>query len=97
MADKTIGSLPVASQLDNDSLLVVEQQSQARSIKGELIKKFAQAAAAESVSAAQKAAEEAQLAKQGADAAKEAAEEARTGAEDAKDAAETAKNAIEPA
>lgn len=54
MADKTIGSLPVASQLDNDSLLVVEQQSQARSIKGELIKKFAQAAAAESVSAAQK-------------------------------------------
>ena len=95
MADKTIGSLPVASQLDNDSLLVVEQQSQARSIKGELIKKFAQAAAAESVSAAQKAAEEAQLAKQGADVAKEAAEEARTGAENAKDAAETAKNAIE--
>ena len=92
MADKTIGSLPVASQLDNDSLLVVEQQSQARSIKGELIKKFAQAAAAESVSAAQKAAEEAQLAKQGADVAKEAAEEARTGAENAKDAAETAKN-----
>ena len=40
MADKTIGSLPVASQLDNDSLLVVEQQSQARSIKGELIKKL---------------------------------------------------------
>lgn len=95
MADKTIGSLPVASQLDNDSLLVVEQQSQARSIKGELIKKFAQAAAAESVSAAQKAAEEAQLAKQGADVAKEAAEEARTGAKNAKDAAETAKNAIE--
>lgn len=27
MADKTIGSLPVASQLDNDSMLVVEQQS----------------------------------------------------------------------
>lgn len=95
MADKTIGSLPVASQLDNDSLLVVEQQSQARSIKGELIKKFAQAAAAESVSAAQKAAEEAQLAKQGAEEAQEAAEEAMAGAEDAKDSAETAKNAIE--
>lgn len=95
MADRTIGDLPVASQLDNDSLLVVEQQSQARSIKGELVKKFAQAAAAESVSAAQKAAEAAQLAKQGAEAAQAEAEAAKIGAEDARDAAEMARDAIE--
>lgn len=95
MADKTIGSLPVASQLDNDSLLVVEQQSQARSIKGELVKKFAQDAAAESVSAAQGAAEKAQLAKQGAEAARAEAEAAKIGAENARDGAETARDAIE--
>lgn len=95
MADKTIGSLPVASQLDNDSLLVVEQQSQARSIKGELIKQFAQAAAAGSVEAAQLAAQKAQLAQQGAEAAQDAAEDAKTGAESAQEAAETARDAIE--
>lgn len=95
MADKTIGSLPVAAQLDNDSLLVVEQQSQARSIKGELIKQFAQAAAAGSVEAAQLAAQKAQLAQQGAEAAQDAAEDAKTGAESAQEAAETARDAIE--
>ena len=39
MADKTIGELPVADHLDDESLLVVEQQSQARSIKGNLPEK----------------------------------------------------------
>lgn len=95
MADKTIGSLPVASQLDDDSLFVVEQQSQARSIKGERVKQFAQAAVAGSVEAAQLAAQQAQLAQQGAEAAQEAAEDAKTGAESAQEAAETAREAIE--
>lgn len=95
MADKTIGSLPVASQLDDDSLLVVEQQSQARSIKGELVKQFAQSAVASSVEAAQLAAQQAQLAQQEAEAAQDAAEDAKTGAESAQEAAETARDAIE--
>jgi len=97
MADKTIGELPVASSLDDESLLVVEQQRQARSIKGILIKNFAQAAAAGSVEAAQKAAATATAAKDGAEAAKTKAETAQTKAEDAQAKAETAKTGAEQA
>lgn len=41
MADKSIGELPAAPALYDDSLLVVEQQSQARSVAGRIIKQFA--------------------------------------------------------
>ena len=41
MADKAIGDLPVAGALYDDSLLVVEQQSEARSIRGSLFKQYA--------------------------------------------------------
>ena len=57
MADKTIGELPVADHLDDESLLVVEQQSQARSIKGILIRKFARESAEGQVEEAKRAAE----------------------------------------
>lgn len=67
MADKTIGELPVATQLDDESLLVVEQQSQARSIKGLLIKKFARESAKGHVEEAKRAAEAAAAAKTGAE------------------------------
>ena len=57
MADRTIGELPVADHLDDDSLLVVEQQAQARSIKGALVRQFAEAATDAHVKAAKAAAE----------------------------------------
>lgn len=68
MADKTIGELPVASSLNDDSLLVVEQQSEARSIQGRLIRSFAESVADKFVSRAETAAESAEQS------AKEAAE-----------------------
>ena len=95
MADRTIGELPNATSLDDDSLLVVEQQSEARNIRGLLIRQFAEAASAAQVAAAQLAAQQAQLAQQGAEAAQDAAEDAKTGAESAQEAAETARGAIE--
>ena len=77
MADKTIGELPVASSLDDNSLLVVEQQSQARSIQGYLIRQFAQQAVSGQVAAAQQAAQQAQQAEAGAEAARDDAQELR--------------------
>ena len=77
MADKTIGELPVASSLDDNSLLVVEQQSQARSIQGYLIRRFAQQAVSGQVAAAQQAAQQAQQAEAGAEAARDDAQELR--------------------
>lgn len=97
MADKTIGELPVATQLDDESLLVVEQQSQARSIKGALIKKFARESADAHVEAAKKAAEAAAAAKTGAEAAKSGAEAAQAAAEAAKAGAEAAQAGAETA
>ena len=77
MADKTIGDLPVASSLDDNSLLVVEQQSQARSIQGYLIRQFAQQVVSGQVAAAQQAAQQAQQAEAGAEAARDEAQELR--------------------
>lgn len=77
MADKTIGELPVASSLDDNSLLVVEQQSQARSIQGYLIRQFAQQVVSGQVAAAQQAAQQAQQAEAGAEAARDDAQELR--------------------
>lgn len=73
MADRTIGELPVADHLDDESLLVVEQQGEARSIQGSLVRRFAEAAAEESARAAQIAAEQAgQSAQNAADSATQA-------------------------
>ncbi len=47
MADKTIGELPSASAIYDDSLLVMEQQGEARSVLGSLFRGFAEAAAKE--------------------------------------------------
>ena len=77
MADSTIGELPVAAHLDDASLLVVEQQSEARSIQGALVRQFAEAATDEHVKAAQEAAEHAgQSAQAAANSASEAAQRA---------------------
>ena len=77
MADRTIGELPAADHLDDDSLLVVEQQAQARSIKGALIRQFAENATAEQVAAAASSAQQAQQAAEDAEDAKDDAQDIR--------------------
>lgn len=42
MADKSINQLPVSDGLTDDGLLVVYQNSETKSIRGNLIKQFAQ-------------------------------------------------------
>ena len=105
MADKRINDLPVASELNDDSLLVVQQDTTAKSIKGSLVKSFAVAAAKEQADKAAACAIEAagyvdtvaasaQAAAQSATNAASseiAAGAAQTAAESAKTAAETAK------
>ena len=80
MADKRIGELPVAEALDDDSLLVVEQQNQAHSIRGELVARFAREATVQYVGQAEASAEKAK-------ASQDAAEKSAAEAEKSKDAA----------
>lgn len=89
MADKSIGELPVAQQLDDESLLVVEQQGEARSIQGVLVKGYAQASVKVYVDAAAKSAEAAGESEQK---AAESAEQAAGSAAEAADSAEKAKD-----
>ena len=104
MADKNIGSLPAASTLDDDSLLVAEQQGQAVKVTGAQFKGFAQQAVRQYVEQAQEAASDALEASEQAleavagigtavedtKANKEAAEAAQAAAEQAKAGAEAA-------
>lgn len=62
MADSNIGSLPAASSLNDDSLLVAEQQGQAVKVPGSMFKLFAREGVSQYVTAAQNAAQEAQAA-----------------------------------
>ena len=87
MADRTIGQLPVADHLDDESLLVVEQLGEARSIEGALIRQFAEAATDAHVKAAQEAAQQA------GNSAQAAAGSAAAAGESAEDAAESAQHA----
>lgn len=87
MADKTIGELPIAQELNNDSLLVVEQQNEARSIKGKLVADFAREAGAADVQRAVAAAKDAAQSKT---AAAKSAEDAKAHSTAAGEAAQTA-------
>ena len=87
---KAITDLPVASIMGDDDLLVISQNATTSSIKGELIKSYAQNAVASQVTAAQTAATQA------ANSATNA-ESARQGAEDAQEAAESAQTSAEQA
>ena len=104
MADKNIGSLPAASTVDDDSLLVAEQQGQAVKVTGAQFKGFAQQSVQQYVEQAQEAASDALEASEQAleavagigtavedtKANKEAAEAAQAAAEQAKAGAEAA-------
>lgn len=74
MADKKITDLPVAESLTDDGLLVVYQDEKTESIKGDLVKGYAVAAAKEQADAAAQSAETAAASET---AAKEAAKEAQ--------------------
>lgn len=89
---KAITDLPVASAMGDDDLLVVSQNATTSSIKGELIKGYAQNAVASQVTAAQNAANQAGQSATKAEAARQGAAAAQTAAENAQDAAETARD-----
>lgn len=74
MADKTISSLPEATELDAQSLMVTEQLGEARRVTGELLASYAKAAAQEE---AEKAGEYAQSALESAQTAEKKALEAQ--------------------
>ena len=97
MADKNIGSLPAASTVDDDSLLVAEQQGQAVKVTGAQFKGFAQQAVRQYVEQAQEAASDALEASEQ---ALEAVAGIGTAVEDTKankEAAEAAQTAAEQA
>lgn len=89
---KAITDLPVASAMGDDDLLVVSQNATTSSIKGELIKGYAQNAVASQVTAAQTAATQASQSATQAETARQGAAAAQTAAESAQDAAETARD-----
>lgn len=87
---KAITDLPVASAMGDDDLLVVSQNATTSSIKGELIKGYAQNAVASQVTAAQTAANQAGDAKTDAETARN---EAETSASSAANSAADAESA----
>lgn len=96
MADRTIGSLPAAASIEDDSLLVAEQQGEAVHFTGKQLKDYAKAGLDALVAQAKTAAEAADKAATDAEAAaKTAAEKAAAVTDDAKAAAQAAKTATE--
>lgn len=91
MADKTIGSLPAAPQVQDDSKFPIEQQGTAMYGTGAQLRQFAQASAAKYADEAKQAAEQAENAAQGAvDEAGELLKGYVQAAESAKEAAQNA-------
>lgn len=96
MADKTIGSLPAATTVDDDSLFVCEQQGAAMKTTGAQWKKFAQNSVSQYVTQAQQQARAAATsATQAAQSASNAAQSEQNAAESATEAAESAETAQE--
>ena len=95
MADRTIGSLPRAPDLYDDSLLVIEQQGAAMSLTGEQLKGFARQGVSDYVEAAQTAAKAAQEAVRSVGDSVQQAQSARDDAQTARKGAEAARKAVE--
>ena len=64
MADKSIGDLAVATQLDDSSLMVAEQRGTAVAVPGSLFKQFALNSVADQIGAAEQAAKDAETSAQ---------------------------------
>lgn len=90
MADSHIGALPLASDIYDDSLLVMEQQGTSMRVTGKTVKRFAERGVEEYVESAKDAANSAASSATEAGAFLSAAQAAQTGAENAKADAETA-------
>ena len=95
MADRTVGALPRAPDLYDDSLLVVEQQGAAMSLAGAKLKAFARQGVETYVADAQKAAQAAQDAVKSVGDSVEKAQAARDAAQTAQRGAEAAQKAVE--
>ena len=97
MADKTIGSLPASTSVDDDALFVIEQQGTAMKATGAQWKGYAQSAVSQYVTQAQQAANNAL---QASEQATDAVQSIGTAVEDTeanKEAAQAAQNAAEEA
>ncbi len=77
MADKTIGDLTQAASIGGEDLFVLEQNSEAKKLKGSQLVQYAQDAVGAQVTAATSAAESAETAKTGAESAQTQAQAAR--------------------
>ena len=77
MADKTIGDLTQAASIGGEDLFVLEQNSEAKKLKGSQLVKYAQDAVGAQVTAATQAAENAAAAKTGAESAQTQAQASR--------------------
>ena len=77
MADKTIGDLTQAESIGGEDLFVLQQNGEAKKLKGARLVKYAQDAVGEQVTAATEAAESAETAKTGAESAQTQAQAAR--------------------
>ena len=77
MADKTISDLTQAESIGSEDLFVLEQNSEAKKLKGSQLVKYAQDAVGAQVTAATQAAENAETAKTGAESAQTQAQAAR--------------------
>lgn len=77
MADKTIGDLTQAESIGSEDLFVLQQNSEAKKLKGAQLVKYAQDAVGAQVTAATQAAENAAAAKTGAESAQTQAQAAR--------------------
>ena len=77
MADKTIGDLTQAESIGSEDLFVLEQNSEAKKLKGSQLVKYAQDAVGAQVTAATQSAENAAAAKTGAESAQTQAQAAR--------------------
>ena len=77
MADKTIGDLTQAESIGSEDLFVLQQNSEAKKLKGSQLVKYAQDAVGAQVTAATQAAENAAAAKTGAESAQTQAQAAR--------------------
>jgi hypothetical protein len=98
MADKNIGLLPKAVDLDDDSLLVAEQQGRAVSVSGELFKQFAregvEAYVGEAKTAAENASKSAEQAAEDLGKIGDSVEQAAASAQAAEESNQDAKKAL---
>lgn len=89
MADKPIGNLPQAPQVEDESLLAVEQRGTAMKMTGEQFRQFAEKSAKEQADAAAKSAASAAESEESAGESAEKAEVARRSIEDMTVSADT--------